>query len=35
MQDAIKYDTGVFTLPGHIHISPHIEMKLRALPGSE
>jgi hypothetical protein len=35
MQDAVKYDTGVFTLPGHIHISPHIEKKLRALLDAE
>jgi len=35
MQDAVKYDTGIFTLPGHIHISPHIEKKLRALLDAE
>lgn len=29
--DAIKGDPGTFTLPGHHHISPHIEKKLRAL----
>lgn len=35
MQDAVKYDTGIFSLPGHIHISPHIEKKLRALLDAE
>ncbi|MFA5236487.1 MAG: hypothetical protein WC362_01360 [Methanoregula sp.] len=35
MQEAVKYDTGTFTLPGHIHISPHIEQKLRALLDAE
>jgi hypothetical protein len=35
MQDAIKYDAGIFTLPGHIHISLHIEKKLRALLDAE
>jgi hypothetical protein len=29
--EAGKYDAGAFGLPGHIHISPHIEKKLRAL----
>ena len=29
--EAIKNDPGTFTLPGHHHISPHIEKKLRAL----
>jgi len=29
--EAVKSDTGTFTLPGHYHISPHIEKKLRAL----
>jgi len=28
---SIQQDTGLFTLPGHYHISPHIEAKLRAL----
>lgn len=31
LSDAEKYDNGAFCLPGHIHISPHIEKKLRAL----
>jgi hypothetical protein len=31
MEEAQKFDTGAFTLPGHFHISPHIEKKLRAL----
>ena len=31
IDEAIKGDTGTFTLPGHYHISPHIEKKLRAL----
>jgi len=31
LQDALKYDTGIFSLSGFIHISPHIEKKLRAL----
>ena len=31
MEEAKKFDTGAFTLPGHFHISPHIEKKLRAL----
>jgi hypothetical protein len=31
MEQAQKIDTGTFTLPGHFHISPHIEKKLRAL----
>ena len=31
LQEAIKYDPGIFSLPGFIHISPHIEKKLRAL----
>jgi hypothetical protein len=35
LQDAVKYDNDVFTLPGHIHISPHIEKKLRALLDAE
>ena len=35
MEDALKYDTGTFTLPGHFHISPHIEKKLRALLDAE
>ena len=35
MEDALKYDTGIFTLPGHFHISPHIEKKLRALLDAE
>ena len=29
--EAIKSDPGTFTLPGHHHISPLIEKKLRAL----
>lgn len=29
--DSIKQDPGLFTLPGHYQISPHIETKLRAL----
>jgi hypothetical protein len=35
MEEALKYDTGAFTLPGHFHISPHIEKKLRALLDAE
>jgi len=35
MEESVKYDTGTFTLPGHIHISPHIEKKLRALLDAE
>lgn len=31
IEESVKMDTGSFTLPGHYHISPHIEMKLRAL----
>jgi hypothetical protein len=31
IEESIKPDTGTFTLPGHYHISPHIEQKLRAL----
>lgn len=31
MEEAQKDDTGAFTLPGHFHISPHIEKKLRVL----
>jgi len=29
--NAIRFDTGALTLPGHHIISPHIEMKLRTL----
>ncbi|HNX18548.1 MAG TPA: hypothetical protein PKM50_09525 [Methanoregula sp.] len=35
MEDAVKYDTDIFGLPGHIHISPHIESKLRTLLDAE
>jgi hypothetical protein len=31
IEESVKLDTGSFTLPGHYHISPHIEQKLRAL----
>jgi hypothetical protein len=31
IEESVKQDTGAFTLPGHYHISPHIEQKLRAL----
>jgi hypothetical protein len=29
--DSIRQDPGLFSLPGHYQISPHIETKLRAL----
>jgi hypothetical protein len=29
--ESVKQDPGLFTLPGHYYISPHIEAKLRAL----
>jgi len=29
--ESIQQDPGLFTLPGHYHISPHVESKLRAL----
>ena len=35
MEHAQRFDTGAFTLPGHFHISPHIERKLRALLNEE
>ena len=35
IKESLKFDTGVFTLPGHFHISPHIEKKLRALLDTE
>ena len=35
MEEALKYDTGAFTLPRHYHISIHIERKLRALLDAE
>jgi hypothetical protein len=35
MEQALKSDKGTFTLPGHFHISPHIEKKLRALLNEE
>jgi len=31
MEHAQRFDTGAFSLPGHFHISPHIEKKLRTL----
>ena len=31
LEHSVKQDTGTFTLPGHYHISPHVEQKLRAL----
>jgi hypothetical protein len=31
IEESVKMDTGAFTLPGHYHISPLIEKKLRAL----
>jgi hypothetical protein len=31
IEESVKLDTGSFTLPGHYHISPHIETKLRVL----
>jgi len=31
MELAQRFDTGAFSLPGHFHITPHIEKKLRAL----
>ena len=31
ISESVKLGTGAFTLPGHYHISPHIEKKLRAL----
>ena len=33
IEESLKMDTGSFTLPGHYHISPRIEQKLRALYG--
>jgi hypothetical protein len=35
LHDAQKDDPGIFSLPGFVHISPHIEMKLRALLDAE
>ena len=32
--ESVKEDPGIFTLPGHYVISPHIEQKLRALSDS-
>jgi hypothetical protein len=31
IEESVMRDTGAFTLPGHFHISPHIEKKLRSL----
>jgi hypothetical protein len=31
IEESIMRDTGAFTLPGHFHISEHIEKKLRSL----
>jgi len=35
INEALKHDTGAFTLPGHFHISPRIEKKLRAFLNAE
>jgi len=31
IEESVKFDNGSFSLPGHYHISPRIETKLRAL----
>jgi hypothetical protein len=31
IEESLRMDTGSFTLPGHYHISPRIEQKLRVL----
>jgi hypothetical protein len=31
IEEAVKLDNGSFSLPGHYHISPRIEQKLRVL----
>ncbi|MEN6611013.1 MAG: hypothetical protein ABFC24_09220 [Methanoregulaceae archaeon] len=31
IEESVKLDIGIFSLPGHYHISPVIEKKLRAL----
>lgn len=35
IEESVKLDTGIFSLPGHYQISPVIENKLRALFDSE
>jgi hypothetical protein len=31
IEESVKQDTGVFTLPGYYPVSPHVEQKLRVL----
>jgi hypothetical protein len=31
IEESVKFDNGSFSLPGHYHISPRIETKLRVL----
>jgi len=31
IEESVRLDSGSFTLPGHFHISPHVEQKLRVL----